>query len=120
MCRIAPALSVALMLAGAVSAPGQQATERYIPIGRSPGLAGDLVSRGPIERVDAEAGTLEVAGGHGVIRLSERTRIWIDRSAQGLTNLRGSLADLRPGLTVEIKTVAAEQHEADWIKIRGD
>jgi hypothetical protein len=110
---------LALLAAGLcwlAPAAAQQATERYVPIGRSPGVSTVM---GSVESVDAGAGrlTLHAATGSRQVEVSDATHIWLDRSALGETNQVASLADCRVGADVEVK-LAADGHTADWIKIR--
>ncbi len=118
------AISIALLiscLSGAVLARGQEATERYIPIGQSPGLSRQYNYMGPIDAVDAENRTLTVAGPSGarVVKLTERTRIWLDRSMLESTSSSGSFEDCLLGRTVEVKYEDPSRRElADWIKVQ--
>ncbi len=117
------AISIALLISclGAVLARGQEATERYIPIGQSPGLSRQYNYMGPIDAVDAENRTLTVAGPSGarVVKLTERTRIWLDRSMLESTSSSGSFEDCLLGRTVEVKYEDPSRRElADWIKVQ--
>jgi hypothetical protein len=100
-------------------AAAQQATERYVPIGRSPGVSGVSTLMGTVQAVDVGAGTLtlQVAAGSRRVTVSDATRIWLDRSGVGETSQIARLADCHPGADVEVK-LAADGHSADWIKIR--
>jgi hypothetical protein len=107
-------------LAGLATAHGQEATERYIPIGQSPDMSSIHTDIAKIAAVNLELGTVTLAAANRTwsISVSERTRIWIDRTSLGLTNLRGSLADLKEGLRVEVKYEDPERKMiADWIKV---
>ena len=118
------AISIALLiscLGGAVLARGQEATERYIPIGQSPGLSRQYNYMGPIDALDPENRTLTVAGPSGarVVKLTERTRIWLDRSMLESTSSSGSFEDCLLGRTVEVKYEDPSRRElADWIKVQ--
>ncbi len=117
------AISIALLISclGAVLARGQEATERYIPIGQSPGLSRQYNYMGPIDAVDAENRTLTVAGPSGarMVKLTERTRIWLDRSMLESTSSSGSFDDCLLGRTVEVKYEDPSRRElADWIKVQ--
>ncbi len=108
-------------LAGAPIARGQEATERYIPIGQSPGLSRQYNYMGPIDAVDPENRTLTIAGPSGprVVKLTERTRIWLDRSMLESTSSSGSFADCLLGRRVEVKYEDPARRElADWIKVQ--
>lgn len=116
-------IGVAVIMAsfGVVShARGQSETERYIPVGKSPGMSGKYSYHGEILAFDNVTRTLTVGDSEGsrTIKLSDRTRIWLDRSGLRQTNLTGSESDLRVGSTVEIKYVDYERmEEAHWIKV---
>lgn len=107
------------LMAGASLAHSQEATERFIPIGQSPGLSGRLTYIGPIQAVDAAARavTVGVPGVAHKFSLTDRTTIWVDRSALKQTNTRGSFADLQPGRRVELKWDAKDKSRAEWIKV---
>jgi hypothetical protein len=106
-------------LASASPAQGQEMTEQYIPIGRSPGLSGRITTLGTVEAVDAASRVLTVSapGVQQKIGITERTWIWIDRSRITQTNLRGSLADLQPGRRVEVKPEDKDPARAEWVKV---
>jgi hypothetical protein len=114
-------LFVAATLGGVSFAHGQKETERYIPIGRSPGLSGRYTSIGSITAVDARAKTITIAdtAGPRTVQLTDTTRIWLDRSKARLTNVSGRWADLVPGRRVEAKyqLPVARGHVAEWVKI---
>jgi hypothetical protein len=112
---------VVVALGGAVEAFGQEATEMYIPIGQSPGVSNKSSLLGTIESVDPGKRTLTVSGPAGTrkFQITDRTAIWIDRSAQKQRNQTGALADLQPGRKVEIKPdEGAGQAFAKWIKVQ--
>ena len=107
-------------LAGIPPAHGQEATERFIPIGQSPGVSRTLTSIGEIAEVDPRERTVTIAepAGRRTVRITDKTRIWIDRSKQKLTSLTGSFGDLEKGRRVETKYVdPAERQVADWVKV---
>lgn len=118
--RIAALVVSALLVGTAVSA--QERTERFIPIGESPGISGVYSTIGTITEVDAERRTITVRGETETltVRILEDTDVWIDRSAARQTNLVGDWSDLEPGRTVEVKCVDLEvREEADWVKVAG-
>ncbi|MGQ0836471.1 MAG: hypothetical protein ACT4O5_16420 [Gammaproteobacteria bacterium] len=116
------ALGLLIGLLGSVSlVHSQEAAERFIPIGQSPGLSGTHTMIGEIQAVEAQSRTLTVAaeGRTYSVGITERTRIWIDRSHLALPALTGDFADCRRGLKVEVKFEdEKEQAAADWIKIQ--
>jgi len=110
-----------LWLACLAQAHAQQMTEMYIPIGQSPGVSGKSSLMGAIEWVNPQKHTLAVLGPSGIqeILLTDRTRIWLDRTQARLPNLTGTLANLHKGLKVEVKFRDADQKRvAEWIKVQ--
>jgi len=101
------------------SALGQKATEKFIAVGKSPGVSGKLTVIGEIEQFDVQNGMLTVASASGkhTCKLGDRTRIWLDRTKLKQSNLTGTVADLQKGRRVEIKHEGAERKTADWIKV---
>lgn len=98
-------------------AEGQKETERYIPIGRSPGLSAKYTYLGVIEAVDARAQTISITGDR-TVKISADTRIWLDRSRLKQTSLPGTFADLQPGRKIEIKFQDPERRQlAEWVKV---
>ncbi len=103
-----------------VIATAQQATERFIPLGQSPGLSGRSTVIGTISTF--ANGMLEFSVSAGTapqrVRVTPATRIWLDRSIASQPTLAGAPAELRAGRRVEVKlTDAATPAAADWIKI---
>jgi hypothetical protein len=113
------ARSALALLAAPWVARAQKATEQFIPIGQSPGLSGRATVIGTVEAVDAAARTMTVNAGATSYRcaLTDRTRIWIDRSAQRLSATTGRLADLQKGRRVEVKFTDATRKTAEWVKV---
>jgi hypothetical protein len=111
-----------LLLAGTPSAYGQKATEMFIPIGQSPGLSNKISIIGTIETIDARARTVVVTGPSGSwnATITDRTKIWLDKSKLRLPNQKGTLTDLRKGLLAEVKYEEAgvSRGPADWIKVQ--
>ncbi len=120
------AIAAALILAclcGALPTHAQKATERYIPLGHSPGLSGKSTTIGQIEAVDAGRRTLHIAGPAGAreVAITDGTTIWLDRTRLGLSNTEGAMTDCRRGLTAEVKYQdPARRRLAEWIKLRLD
>jgi hypothetical protein len=101
-------------------AAAQQATEQFIPIGKSPGESGRRTLLGEVESFDAATRTLTIAapGGKQTVKLTDQTRIWLDQSKRKLSALKGAAADLRKGAKVEVKYKDSESKTtAEWIKI---
>lgn len=108
-------------LGSAFEAVAQQATEMYVPIGQSPGLSNKTTVIGTVQALNTAARTVTVAGPSGpqTFAITDKTRIWLDRSALKQTNQSGSPADLRQGRKVEVKLQpAGAKPGADWIKVQ--
>ena len=104
-------------------AAAQEATERYIPIGYSPGLSNEYNWIGEIAAVDRVSGTVTVRNERGdrTARITDTTSIWIDRTAMQRANTTGTMVDLIVGRRAEIKYVDYERREvAAWIKVAGN
>ena len=100
---------------------GQEMTEMYIPIGRSPGVSGKSSLVGAIDSVNLQKQTLAVSGPSGIqaVVLTDRTRIWLDRTQVRLPNQSGTRANLQKGLRVEVKFRGADQKRvAEWVKLQ--
>ena len=116
-------MRAALMIATLLLAPGvyaQKATEQYIPIGKSPGISGTYSYIGKIDHVDPQNRTIVVAGPKGkrTIKITDETKIWLDRTQQRVSNETGNMADCQRGRRVEVNYVDYEtKDEAAWIKI---
>ena len=99
----------------------QKTTERFIPIGQSPGLSGKFTLIGKIEAVDLQKKALTCADSTGshIVKVTEQTPIWLDRSRLNQTNQTGTLTDCQKGRPVEVKFVDKERKEgpAEWIKV---
>ncbi len=111
---------VIALFCGASIAHAQQTTERYIPVGRSPGVSGTYSYIGEVEGVNAANRTITVRGPEGsrTISVTERTKIWLDRSELRQTNTSGSFSDLTVGKRVEVKYEDDETKDsATWIKV---
>ena len=106
------------------AASAQKTTEQFVPVGQSPGLSGKYTVIGTVQAVNVRDQTVTIAGPAGTssAKVTERTRIWLDRSKIRQTNVKGTFADLRPGVTVEVKhedpTRASAGGPAEWIKIQ--
>jgi len=113
----------AFLLGSAPAPSAQEMTEQYIPIGQSPGLSGKYTVIGKLQSVNAKEQTCTVAGTTGAlnVKITARTKIWLDRSKLQQPNLQGTLADLRPGATVEVKPEGhlrgVSSGPAEWIKV---
>jgi len=111
-----------LLLGGTPSAYGQKATEMFIPIGQSPGLSNKISIIGTIETIDARAQTIVVTGSSGSwsATITDRTKIWLDKSKLRLPNQNGTFTDLRKGVLAEVKyeETGVSKGPAEWIKVQ--
>jgi hypothetical protein len=111
----------AVWLSSAAHVSGQEATEIFIPLGQSPGVSNKSSVIGPIDSVDEKSRSMTVAGPSGrlTVEITDRTRIWRDRSLLKLGNQTGTFADLRKGRKVEVKLEPGEGKRAvEWIKVQ--
>ncbi len=114
-----PATLIALLALGASAVLAHPATERYIPIGKSPG-ASQIGTIGVIEAVNIADRSIRVGGREAAhwVRLTDRTRIWLDRTQLSKSNLVGGFRDCQAGRTVEVRYEDPESRAvAAWIKI---
>ncbi|WP_139558718.1 hypothetical protein [Methylotetracoccus oryzae] len=114
-------LFVALSALGGL-AQAQQATEMYIPIGASPGVSGKASVVGTIATVETEGRRFSVKVGDAAVMVTipETAPVWLDRSRGKGPNRAGSPLDLKPGLSVEVKSreaLPAESITAEWVKV---
>lgn len=113
-------LAVILVLF-ATLASAQEMTERHIPVGAYPSLASKYLTAGTIVDVDDDAKilTIEVNGGERDFRLTNSTKIWLDRSQFGQTTLDGEFPDLATGLKAEVRSHGpARPDVAYWVKVQ--
>jgi len=111
---------VVALLWGTSFAHGQKSTERYIPIGQSPGLSGKYTSLGLLTDVNAQTRSITIADSTGpkTIRITDTTRIWLDRSKIKKSNLMGRFTDLVKGRRVEAKYQYPDRKDvAEWVKV---
>lgn len=111
------------LLGGAANATAQKATEFYIPVGKSPGVSGISTALGSCQSVDTGKRTVTVRGRFTTWTgaITGQTKIWLDRSKVGLPNRTGTLADLKPGLRIEVKYEGKKRTSGaacEWIKIQ--
>lgn len=116
-------VAVAAVVLWPSSLHAQRTTEIYIPIGQSPGLSGEYSVLGDIVAYDADSRTLTIRGEDGQLtaRLTDTTRIWLDRSEELASNEVGSPADLVEGRYCEVKYVYdgdTRTEQTEWIKVR--
>lgn len=117
-------IAIAVLVCGGTPfAYGQKATEMFIPLGQSPGLSNTVTVIGSIKTINAQKRTIDVAGPSRTwnVQITDRTKIWLDKSKLQLANQDGTFADLRKGQLVEVKYEGKERKDkgpAEWIKIQ--
>lgn len=117
---VATVATILVMMIGQPSTLGHQATERYIPIGRSPGISGKLSYIGTIQAYDPAQRTVTLQGEAEPVTVSitERTRIWLDLSKIKKSNRVGETSALQVGRRTEVKFENPDRKKfADWIKV---
>ncbi|MBT8099021.1 MAG: hypothetical protein KJO82_04695 [Gammaproteobacteria bacterium] len=112
------AMLIALIVAGPAGA--QKATERYIPIGKSPGASYEYSYIGKIIAVDADSHAITVRDDSAdrQIHVTPDTRIWLDRSSHGGENSSGTFEDCEVGRTIEVMHLRDDSRTAAWIKVQ--
>lgn len=112
-------LAVGLLLFCSTAVFAQLITERYIPIGESPGVSGKSSTIGTITEVNQGNRTVTVRGDTGTrtYKVTDKTYVWLDRSDWKMSNLNGSYRDCAVGRRVEIKHTVNDESAADWIKV---
>lgn len=118
MNKVLTSLVVVALGLSAALALGQQTTERYIPIGQSPGLSAK--SKTLVGRISTvEEGDYQMTVAHGnattTVTMSEGTVYYLDRSGTRQTNLQGSFDDCEVGRRVEVHLKS--DGTAYWVKI---
>ena len=99
---------------------GQKATEQFIPIGKSPGVSAKNSIIGEIDQYDEAGRTITVStpSGKHTIKMTDQTKIYLDRTKLNQGGIKGSTADLQKGRRVEVKYKDPENKaNADWIKV---
>jgi hypothetical protein len=118
---LAIVLALAATSARAAVAAAQEATEVFIPIGKSPGVSKQQTVMGTVDTADEKGRALRITTPAAAITVAvtDKTRIFRDRSALKQPNEAGVFADLQKGRTVEVKLEPGEgQRKAEWIKVR--
>jgi len=116
MRRISMAVIAALGALAGTLAFSHPATERYIPIGQSPGVSSVKSYIGAIRSVETTARgfTMLVEDADKQITVTDGTKIYLD-TGSGKTNLIGTRQDCQVGRVVEV--YLHEDGTAYWVKI---
>lgn len=120
---LAPLALVAAILLLSSVAHAQKSTERYIPIGQSPGLSGKYTVIGRVAAMDMKTRTMTITSQSRTwtAKLGDRTQIWLDCSTFRHPSGKGTPDDCKPGLLCEIKFEGRRESETgtcEWIKVR--
>jgi hypothetical protein len=110
----------AFALLGQSFAHGQRQTERFIPIGRSPGASGKTTRIGTVQDVNPGARSFSLATPEGstTVHAPAGTPIWLDRSRRQRPAIGGGFEDLRASRRVEVGYADAERAgRVLWIKV---
>jgi hypothetical protein len=109
-----------MLLCNSSFSHGQKQTERFIPLGQSPGISGNYTTIGKIQAVNGQSRTLVIANESGTytVKITDRTKIWLDRSKSKLSTINVSMTDLKPGNLAEVKYEDENKHIAEWIKVQ--
>ncbi len=107
---------------GLSMAVAQESTEQFIPIGMSPGISDKYSYIGSILDFDKAAATFVVDSNRGskTIKVSPKTRIWLDRSKNNKTSIKASFDDIEVGRKVEVMYQRTDEGLANWIKIESN
>jgi hypothetical protein len=98
----------------------QRSTEIYIPCGKSPGVSGKYSVMGKVEMVKAGDSTITMRQATGLksMRWTAATAIYLDKSKLKLQNKKGTWADIKPGMTAEVKYIDNKPGgKVEWIKV---
>ena len=112
----------ALLGSSAAPAFAQKATEMFVPIGQSAGLSGKHTLLARVQSVNEaqRSVTLMHDGTAYTAKLGAQTPVWLDRSGLKQPNSVGSLGDVKPGMTVELKYQKNNRGagDAEWVKVQ--
>jgi hypothetical protein len=112
----------AIVLALTGVAHAQSPTEQFIPIGKTPAeniMQGELVASAQVQSASGPtAFTMTAGGAERTYVIGPLTRVYVDRTKQGETNLLGNLTDLRAGREVEALVPDLNTRVATWVKVR--
>ena len=113
---------VLLLAALTIPVQAQKLTEKYIPIGQSPGLSGKFTVIGKVEDLNVEGQCITVLDANRksyTVLCTEKTRFWLDRSAVDKPNQDGALRQCQMGRRVEVKFRDNDPAKpAEWVKVQ--
>ena len=112
--------SIIVVISGVIlSAHAQKATEKIIPIGKSPGVSGISTYIGRIDSADATERTVTIRGNGQLrsIEITGQTKIWLDLSKYKAKNRAARMPDLKKGRRIEVKHQHDRPDRAEWVKV---
>ena len=118
---IKPIIVTAILCWMSYDVYAQKETEVFIPLGQSPGVSGKLSVMGRVGTVRSHDSTLilGLAAELMTSKMNAQTKIYLDKSKLKLTNTKGSIADIKPGLMIEVKYVDNKPGGLiEWIKVQ--
>jgi hypothetical protein len=121
-CGLTVMVAVCLLV---TEADAQKATEMLIPVGQSPGVSGISSVIGTIASCEQASGivTISTEKEQHTARLTDETKIWLDRSAVKKGGAVGSRSACQKGRRSEVKYVyegKTRSARAEWIKIQAE
>jgi hypothetical protein len=113
-------LSIVILCAFSFCLHAQKETEVFIPIGKSPGVSGKYSMICTVQTVQVKDSimTIKQESGNMNMKITEQTKVYLDKSKLKLQNKQGTVADIKPGMTMEVKYVDNKPaNPVDWIKL---
>jgi len=113
-------LSIVILCAFSFCLHAQKETEVFIPIGKSPGVSGkySMICTVQTIQVNDSIMTMKQESGTMTLKITEQTKVYLDKSKLKLQNKKGTVADIKPGMTMEVKYVDNQPgNSVDWIKV---
>ena len=113
-------LSTIIICAFSFCLHAQKETEVFIPIGKSPGVSGKYSMICTIQAIQVNDSVMTIKQDAGTmnLKITEQTKVYLDKSKLILQNKKGTVADIKPGMTMEVKYVDNKPgNPIDWIKV---
>ena len=113
-------LSAIIICAFSFCLHAQKETEVFIPIGKSPGVSGKYSMICTVQTIQMNDSimTIKQDSGNMNLMITEQTKVYLDKSRLKLQNKKGTVADIKPGMTMEVKYIDNKPgNPIDWIKV---
>jgi len=113
-------LLIVILCAVSFCLHAQKETEVFIPIGKSPGVSGkySMICTVQAIKVSDSIMAIKQESGDMNLKITEQTKVYLDKSKLKLQNKKGTVADIKPGITMEVKYVDNKPgNPVDWIKV---